>query len=454
MKQIMKNIINWDIIKGYFRIMTDKEDEQKIINSISNDVTFNGATLWVLIFAIFIASLGLNINSTAVIIGAMLISPLMGPITGMGLALGINDFKLLKLSFKNYFLAALISVVTATLYFLISPFNEMQSELLARTSPTLYDVLIAFCGGAAGIVAICTKGKGNVLPGVAIATALMPPLCTAGYGIATGHLFYFLSAFYLFFINTVFICLATYLGVKMLNFKHKKVINVERQKKIRRYTIIIVTLTVIPAGFITFNIIKESIFNSNINRFIKNEFNEKGTQVVAHDVQNDSKTLRIVAVGKLVTDKDISKIKKTMYNYQLGMYSLQVIQGTQSDSLMMVNKYLNKVTNNQANYTQIIEDQSNQIKDLVNNLNSYKKYEKMSETLRPQLKVLFPEINTLALQQAVQTNTDTTATEKYIVAIIGMHNRKGMNKIEMEKFTKWIKTFIPSDSVRIIKTTK
>ena len=372
----------------------------------------------------------------------------------MGLALGINDFKLLKLSFKNYFLAALISVVTATLYFLISPFNEMQSELLARTSPTLYDVLIAFCGGAAGIVAICTKGKGNVLPGVAIATALMPPLCTAGYGIATGHLFYFLSAFYLFFINTVFICLATYLGVKMLNFKHKKVINVERQKKIRRYTIIIVTLTVIPAGFITFNIIKESIFNSNINRFIKNEFNEKGTQVVAHDVQNDSKTLRIVAVGKLVTDKDISKIKKTMYNYQLGMYSLQVIQGTQSDSLMMVNKYLNKVTNNQANYTQIIEDQSNQIKDLVNNLNSYKKYEKMSETLRPQLKVLFPEINTLALQQAVQTNTDTTATEKYIVAIIGMHNRKGMNKIEMEKFTKWIKTFIPSDSVRIIKTTK
>jgi len=450
----MKNIINWDIIKGYFRIMTDKEDEQKIINSISNDVTFNGATLWVLIFAIFIASLGLNINSTAVIIGAMLISPLMGPITGMGLALGINDFKLLKLSFKNYFLAALISVVTATLYFLISPFNEMQSELLARTSPTLYDVLIAFCGGAAGIVAICTKGKGNVLPGVAIATALMPPLCTAGYGIATGHLFYFLSAFYLFFINTVFICLATYLGVKMLNFKHKKVINAERQKKIRRYTIIIVTLTVIPAGFITFNIIKESIFNSNINRFIKNEFNEKGTQVVAHDVQNDSKTLRIVAVGKLVTDKDISKIKKTMYNYQLGMYSLQVIQGTQSDSLMMVNKYLNKVTNNQANYTQIIEDQSNQIKDLVNNLNSYKKYEKMSETLRPQLKVLFPEINTLALQQAVQTNTDTTATEKYIVAIIGMHNRKGMNKIEMEKFTKWIKTFIPSDSVRIIKTTK
>ncbi len=448
----MKKIINWDIIKGYFQIMTDKEDEQKIIGSISNDVTFHGANLWVLIFAIFIASLGLNINSTAVIIGAMLISPLMGPIIGMGLAIGINDFKLLKRSFKNYFIAVIISVVTATFYFLISPFDEAQSELLARTSPTLYDVLIAFCGGAAGIVAICTKGKGNVLPGVAIATALMPPLCTAGYGIATGHLFYFLGAFYLFFINTVFICLATYLGVMMLNFKHKKEIDTERRKKVKRYTIIIVTLTMIPAGFITFNIIKESIFNSNVNRFIKNEFNEKGTQVVAHDVQNDTKTLRIVAVGKIVTDKDIKQIKKTMYDYKLDQYSLQVIQGAQSDSLMMIGKYLNKMTDNQANYAQIIQEQSNKIKDLGNDLNSYKKYEKINETLRPQLKVLFPEIHTLALQKAIQTRTDTITTEKYVIALIGLHNKKRMEKTEMEKFSKWIKTYVPSDSIRIITT--
>lgn len=285
--------------------MADKEDEQEIIKNITKDVRFHGANLWVLIFAIFIASLGLNINSTAVIIGAMLISPLMGPIIGMGLAIGINDFELLKKSFKNYFVAVIISIVTATFYFFISPFSEAQSELLARTSPTLYDVLIAFCGGAAGIVAICTKGKNNVLPGVAIATALMPPLCTAGYGLATGHLIYFFSALYLFFINTVFICLATYLGVRMLNFEHKKIVSRERYKKVHRYIGIIVILTMIPAGIFTFNIIRNSIFKTNINQFIKSELNKNGTQIIDHDVMNDTHTLRVVAVGKIISDNSI-----------------------------------------------------------------------------------------------------------------------------------------------------
>ena len=208
----------WNVIKGYFNVLPDKEDEQETIHQISSGVVFHGANLWVLIFAIFIASLGLNVNSTAVIIGAMLISPLMGPIIGMGLAVGINDFALLKRAFKNYAVATVISVITATIYFALTPLNEAQSELLARTSPTLYDVLIALCGGAAGILAMATKGKGNVIPGVAIATALMPPLCTAGYGLAMGHLYYFFGAFYFFFINTVFICLSTFLGVRLFKF--------------------------------------------------------------------------------------------------------------------------------------------------------------------------------------------------------------------------------------------
>ena len=171
----------WQLVKGYFNALPDKENEEETIRLISNGATFQGANLWVLVFAIFIASLGLNVNSTAVIIGAMLISPLMGPIIGMGLAIGISDLELLKRSIKHYLLATLISVLTATIYFLITPLTEAQSELLARTSPTLYDVLIALCGGAAGILALSTKGKGNVIPGVAIATALMPPLCTAGF---------------------------------------------------------------------------------------------------------------------------------------------------------------------------------------------------------------------------------------------------------------------------------
>lgn len=172
------------IIKKFFYDYLDlnksKEDEQKTLDAICNGVEFKGANLWILIFATFIASLGLNVNSTAVIIGAMLISPLMGPIMGVGLAIGINDFELMKRSLKSFFIATIFSVTTASVYFAFTPLNEVQSELLARTSPSIYDVFIALVGGLAGIVAIATKEKGNVIPGVAIATALMPPLCTAG----------------------------------------------------------------------------------------------------------------------------------------------------------------------------------------------------------------------------------------------------------------------------------
>ena len=195
----------FDRIRVYFNLRPDLEEEQAIIEEVTRGVSYRGANLWILIAAIFIASLGLNVNSTAVIIGAMLISPLMGPIIGMGLAVGTNDLDLLKRALKNFSIAMLISVLTATIYFFISPLEEAQSELLARTTPTIYDVLIAFFGGAAGIIALSTRGRGgNVIPGVAIATALMPPLCTAGYGLATGQLNFFFGAFYLFFINTVF----------------------------------------------------------------------------------------------------------------------------------------------------------------------------------------------------------------------------------------------------------
>ena len=210
-----------DFFTRNFDVRQDKEDELETIESIKKGIEFKGTNLWVLIFATFVASLGLNTNSTAVIIGAMLISPLMGPIMGFGLGLGISDFGLIKRAFRNFVTAILFSVITSTVFFLISPISEAQSELLARTQPTVYDVLIAFFGGLAGIVASSTKSKGNVIPGVAIATALMPPLCTAGFGLATGNLYYFFGAFYLFFINTVFISLSTYLVVRILKYPKK-----------------------------------------------------------------------------------------------------------------------------------------------------------------------------------------------------------------------------------------
>ena len=217
-------------IREYLDLRKDKDDEAKTVDSIRKGVEFKGANLWILIFAVFMASFGLNVNSTAVIIGAMLISPLMGPIMGVGMSVGLNDFELMKRSLKSFFITTGFCVLTSTIYFLFTPIAEAQSELLARTSPSIYDVFIALMGGLAGIVALSTTEKGNVIPGVAIATALMPPLCTAGYGLASGNLVYFLGAFYLYFINSVFISLATFLGIRILHFKRKDPQNPQNPK--------------------------------------------------------------------------------------------------------------------------------------------------------------------------------------------------------------------------------
>ena len=315
----------WQVVKGYFNAFPEKDCEDEVVAQISDGVDFHGATLWVLIFAIFIASLGLNVNSTAVIIGAMLISPLMGPIIGMGLAVGIADLKLFKRALTNYLITTVISVVTATIYFTISPITEAQSELLARTSPTLYDVLIALFGGAAGILAISTKSKNNVIPGVAIATALMPPLCTAGYGLAVSNTSYFFGAFYLYFINTVFIAFTTCIGVRLLHFHRKKFVDREKMKRVNYYIISIVIITMLPAGYMTWSIIKQSVTENNVEKFVRDELNNSGTYIISHEYDSKTKTLNVVAIGKPISVGAIAKAQKSMADYKLGDYTLKVI---------------------------------------------------------------------------------------------------------------------------------
>ena len=208
----------WRKVKEYTYIKEDT-DYEATVDFISKSVVFRGFNVWILFFAIIVASVGLNVNSTAVIIGAMLISPLMGPINGVGLAIGTFDEPLLRKSLKNLIFMVFISIVASKLYFLLSPISNARSALLARTQPTIFDVFIAFFGGLAGIVATSRKSQSiTVISGVAIATALMPPLCTAGYGIATGQIWYFLGASYLFFINSFFIALATFITVRLLGF--------------------------------------------------------------------------------------------------------------------------------------------------------------------------------------------------------------------------------------------
>ena len=316
----------WRIAKRFFNALPDKTDETAIVEQISDGVTFRGANLWVLIFAIFIACLGLNLNSTAVIIGAMLISPLMGPIIGMGLAVGRADLELLKRSLTNYGVSTVISVLTAALYFQLTPLTEAQSELLARTSPTLYDVLIALFGGAAGILALSTGGKGNVIPGVAIATALMPPLCTAGYGLAMGEWSFFFGACYLFFINTVFIALATYVGVRLLQFKPKQFVDKARLAVVNRYIAVIVVVTMLPAVYMTTQIIRQSVLATESAGHAhslrtgrpRNENPQRGGFWSGPAERNDrsgASALGRLSVGRLPTECDS---RRTVRQFALG----------------------------------------------------------------------------------------------------------------------------------------
>ncbi|MGM9699702.1 MAG: TIGR00341 family protein [Prevotella sp.] len=434
-------------IKGYFNVSHDIEDEKLTIAQISSGVSFRGANLWVLIFAIFIASLGLNVNSTAVIIGAMLISPLMGPIIGMGLAIGINDVELLRRAVKNFSVATAVSVLTATVYFLLTPLSEAQSELLARTSPTIYDVLIATFGGAAGILAQGTKIKGNVIPGVAIATALMPPLCTAGFGLATGNLYYFFGAFYLFFINTVFISLSTYIGVRLMHFRRKQFLSEEVGKKAKRIIIAIVLVTMIPSAFMTVGIVKKSFFENNVRNFIANELSQSGTQVISNTVDKDSMVLNVVAVGKEITTKKQTEASGRLDNYGLTGYRLNIIQGEQSDSLLYLTKQISQIKTSRENEQNKILELTTRASALSAELADYTKYDNLTKELRGELTAIYPQVKAISLSKVTQAQRDTSATKEFVAAILSVEGKKRFSQQDRQRLTEWLKARAKADSL-------
>ena len=266
------------------RILDLAEPEQTI-SGIERDAEFRGFNVWILVFSIVIASIGLNVNSTAVIIGAMLISPLMGPIMGIGLGVGINNLGLIRRSIGNLGVATGIAILSSALYFLVSPINEAGSELLARTNPTFLDVMVAFLGGLTGILAGSRKEKSNVIPGVAIATALMPPLCTAGYGLAHLDWSYFFGALYLFLINAILIATSTVLVVRYLRFPIAQPVDAAKEKKYKRYFMIGLAALVLPSGFILYNTVSQSVQSSKIQAFLTETVVFPGVEVVKREIE-------------------------------------------------------------------------------------------------------------------------------------------------------------------------
>ena len=436
-------------LQDRFDLHLDKTQEPEVIQSIRKGVEFKGMNLWVLIFAIFIASLGLNMNSTAVIIGAMLISPLMGPIMGLGLSVGINDFDLMKRSFKNFAIATVISMLTSTVYFFISPLSEAGSELLARTTPTIYDVLIAFFGGMAGIVAVANQDRGNVIPGVAIATALMPPLCTAGYGLSTGNLTIFAGAFYLYFINTVFISFATLLGVRVFRFEKKAFIDKQREKKVTHYIWTLVILTLIPSIYMSINIVRTSMFETSAKQFITKELSFPNTQIVNRNIIRTGKTkkIEVFLIGEEVPEMSLDMARQRLMEYGLSEAELNIKQGVKGEQMdvgtikSLVLEDLYKISE------QRIREQDTRIETLNTELDKYSSLNSLNVEIVPELKELFPDVSEVSLSLGTRVKIEDMDEDTLLLAIVGF--KKKPKEQEINKLERWLKARTRNNSIML-----
>ena len=443
-----KKFIIRKFFNEYLDLNRSKEDEQVTVDSIRNGVEFKGTNLWVLIFATFIASLGLNVNSTAVIIGAMLISPLMGPIMGVGLAVGLNDFELMKRSLKSYLVATLFSVTTATIYFSFTPLDEVQSELLARTS-TIYDVFIALVGGLAGIVALATKEKGNVIPGVAIATALMPPLCTAGFGLATGNLLYFLGAFYLYFINSVFISLATYIGVRVMHFQRKQFVDKVREKLVRKYIIGIAIATMCPAVYLTYNIVRETIYHSSANNFITSELQFPDSQILNREISFDKREIKVVFIGKEVSEEQIQNARNKLADYKLDQTKLVVFQGVNGAGAMDIGNIKSMVMEDfYKNSEKQLMSQQAALDSLNRLLPDFTGSNLMNEKMGQEIKVLFPCIKTISVSKSLQLRVDSLRMDTLTYAFVDCD--RSLSKQEKDKMLEWLQARTGTKKLRLV----
>ncbi len=438
-----------DLLGRFLELESDRAGFNEIIENIVKGVDFRGPNLWILMFAIIVASVGLNVNSTAVIIGAMLISPLMGPIMGVGLGVGIYDFQLIKRSFKSLVAAVLISVLTSSVYFALSPLSDAQSELLARTTPTIWDVFIAFFGGLAGIVAATRKEKSNVIPGVAIATALMPPLCTAGYGIATLNLSYFLGAFYLFFINSVFISVASIIIIRFLKIPSKEWVDAAQQKKMRSYVFIVALATMIPSIFMAVDIVKRSIFNRNALLFINNEFDYPNSRVIEQVITPENKSIEVFLFGSPVNQNEIDRLNSELKDYRLADATLVIRQNDQSaiesDPNLMRAGIIEDLYRKNEN---IIRNKDKKIDLLEEELSKYKSFENIQDDVAAEMIVQYPQVkssafNTMYLHGS-KSKTDT-------LTLVYILTKPSLKTTDLEKMKSWLQVRLKKNNVKIIQ---
>lgn len=421
-----------------FRIADEKENFETVTDNIEKGIKFRGTNLWILIFAIFIASLGLNVNSTAVIIGAMLVSPLMGPIMGMGYGMAVNDLHLLKRSLYSYFFAAGVGLATSTVFFLISPINDAHSEILARTSPTIYDVLIALFGGLAGILATTSKMKGNVIPGVAIATALMPPLCTAGYGLATLQFPFFFGALYLYLINTVFIALATILTVRFLKYRYKILPKKEDETKAKRIVWLVVIITFLPSVYFGYDMVQQNKFEENANKFIEYEAIFPNDYLLNKVIDPKHNAITLTYGGQIIEESEIEKLKSKLPRYKLEGTKLTIQQGF----TYLKDNNSDKQTNQ---LSMALSENEKQIRAQQKVIDSLVYDDKLSEQIHKELRAQYPNIRTTILQNSFQHQD--TVNKKIWMGVISA--KPNLNEQEKTKILNWLKVRMTTEDLEL-----
>ena len=422
----------------FFDLHKGEEDKRIVLENVRTSISFTGSNLWILMAAVFIASIGLNVNSTAVIIGAMLISPLMGPIVGAGFSLGIFDFHLLRKSLKNLLIATVASLLVSTIYFFLSPFKEAQSELLARTSPNIYDVLIAFFGGLVGVIAITRVEKGNPIPGVAIATALMPPLCTAGYGLATGNFKFFFGALFLYTINCVFIGIATFFIVKYLKYPPVNFVNKREEKKVQNIVTIVSVLILIPSVYFAYSLYQEQKFRQEVNEFIENEIVDKGNTLIYKKVNfmSNPKTIELALLGKKLTKQEIEEVNDKLSYYNIDNTTV-VFKHNDSDNInLLKNDILNEVSKSDEKDKKILELEQEISK------NSFDDLQLLKES-----KILIPKLNSITISNNNFAQGDSLVAKTILV----YKSNEALTNEEEGKLKDWAQQRLNKKNVEIFK---
>ena len=438
-----------DKFLAWFNFRSELENYETIHHNIEQGIVFKGTNLWVLVFAIVLASVGLNVNSTAVIIGAMLISPLMGPINGIGYSLATYDFTLFRRSLKNFLFAVGVSLVTSTLYFTLSPINAAHSELLARTSPTIYDVIIALFGGMAGIVATSSRVKGNVIPGVAIATALMPPICTAGYGLATLQFNFTFGAIYLFTINSVFIAYSALIICQYLKFPLRSIVDIEKKKKVDRFISAIIILTLIPSIFFGYNLVQNEKFSQASESFVKEVSLMGGNYLQDHSINPALRTVDLLYSGYGLTDSVVSEIRQRAILHHLDSSKITIKEGFGANIVKEnTRKYQSEtdILNNKLSALNFTLKQSENKTDSLQNIPL------KGENILKEIKSLYPQIEQCAFSETYifEVRGDSTLRSNKIPLAVIFSRRNSLGNSDKTKIQHWLQQRLNREEVKII----